>query len=928
MAWLQKRDRSDPTPAAGHADPRLAVRESVIRWAAGSFAGTNKDTVRQLMDAVAKLQSEYCELSIQLSGDLSKTRRPIFGLSWLDQFHAFELSEAQARQLGIESDSFSLRGTGGKPRRDTRQSPPAVRLNQLRISDGEPVSADAPITVAVTCEPGSKLPQDARLRVGYSVGGLCVVASAVIDDFPPDGVLRQRLEPLAEDDWVQGPVPIFVDLVVAQHNNDGLRFTAVSNTLTALVDVGRASGAPQRDDVATAAARWLGSVFVDGPDARMITSLRESIDGILRGGNHFEMLVPAEFTTTSTAYYGFSCAGGFFPLAMTRAQAVAAGVKSDGVILRGTFNVDAGVRPHLAQLHDLQLRASGATNAEIFGTVVAAFHQPPPPNLMLRMSRIFDEASAVAVKPVAELPSNGVFSFTLYPPSGDKPRGPSPLAVDMCVNEGSETSPQLTSVSNTLVTLVDVTAPPPPTPQREERDPFSQREDARKPLARDMFANADNARPGTVSAPGPGADTAFRGTPASGYRESFLTDTELPGMELAEDNRLLRTFNEDAEAFPAAGGVVCGLARWAPAYDSSRGQRTPPGAIPSDRLIDLRWMFADAASAQRWHRNRFAENAEGMPALGSHSVGGVEYHVFGGRQRDPLFGGGFVSFNILFVIGAVVAKVFLADTDDLGLTEELAREVAHRAGRRISQALSPPQQHERPAKVSLSSLKASDLFSFFNMEEASRQAALDHRGTWVIVEPGGYNEFIRLWFTIDDHEDVIGFTLGLDRRWLDGPGSGTANAGDLAKSVIASVAAGDPVLQEVSDQLYSAVMQQHAVIVSSPDVLDPLNAALKENRGGINTANLTDVPDEELDDLITAVRRRGPSVIAAPDAVKGPTSDPHIASFVRAFFDGNAGEATVTGSGVITAKNVVIQGRSPSATWLTIEWSLPGVADR
>ena len=54
------------------------------------------------------------------------------------------------------------------------------------------------------------------------------------------------------------------------------------------------------------------------------------------------MLLPAEFTITGTAYYAISCAGGFFPLAMTPAQAQAAGAESDGLVLGGTFSVDAG----------------------------------------------------------------------------------------------------------------------------------------------------------------------------------------------------------------------------------------------------------------------------------------------------------------------------------------------------------------------------------------------------------------------------------------------------------------------------------------------------------------------------------------------------------------------------------------------------------
>ncbi len=634
----EARNRLQRLRVAPAQDPTSAVHDAVMRWAATNIEEGKDRHHASLAGAIRQLQSECCEVKVKLSAGQSRSGRPMYGFSWLDEFHAFELSAEQARQLGIEPDAVTIQGIGGAPRGDTRQSP-AVRIEGLRVNNGGPVTSNSAISVAVQCDPNNRLAADVRLRIGYVLTATSMVFSPPIGDIPPDGLLSKELRPFAEADWTEGPVPIFVDLVVLHENNDELRFTAVSNTLTALLDVARASGAPRHHDLATDAARWLGSVFVDGPDARMITSLGESIDGILQGGSHFKMLVPAEFTTTGTDYYGFSCAGGFFPLAMTRTQAEAAGVKSDGVVLGGTFSVDAGARPHLAQLRDLQLRASGSADAEIPGTVVATFDQPPPPNLMLRMSRLYDNSSSVALKPVTEPTSDGVLAFTLYPRSGDEPRGPIPLApiplaVDLCVNEGSQTSPRLTSVSNTLVTLV-----------------------------------------------------------------------------------------------------------------------------------------------------------------------------------------------------------------------------------------------ERPsAKLPWSSLVASDLFSWFHMSELGREA-LDRGRTWIGVAPGAFQEFIGLRFAVDDHDDVVAFSLRLDRRWLDSPGLGMSNGGDLAKSVIASVAACDAFLEDVSHQVERAALIRAGAIVAGP--------------------------------------------------LADPTSHPGIAALVNTFLNPGAGSATVHGSGVITAQNVGAQ----AATWLTIEWSLTGPPD-
>src|SRR5579871_4048915 len=197
-----------------------------------------------------------------------------------------------------------------------------------------------------------------------------------------------------------------------------------------------------------------------------------------------------------------------------------------------------------------------------------------------------------------------------------------------------------------------VAAPPPtgagvPLPQRPEPPQTFSEEDVARQLVGGIFERAGVQLPGAP----PPVDTAWRGNePPQGYLETFLTAQDLPGMVFAEDRRLLRTFNEDAEAFPAAGGIVCGLARWAPDENAA----DPPAV---ERLIDLRWLFADPDAALRWHRERLAINAENMPPLPQPPDLGQECHAFGGPQRDP-FGGTFSSFNFVFVVDRVLVKLF------------------------------------------------------------------------------------------------------------------------------------------------------------------------------------------------------------------------------------------------------------------------------
>jgi hypothetical protein len=147
---------------------------------------------------------------------------------------------------------------------------------------------------------------------------------------------------------------------------------------------------------------------------------------------------------------------------------------------------------------------------------------------------------------------------------------------------------------------------------------------------------------------------------------------------------------------------------------------------------------------------------------------------------------------------------------------------------------------------------------------------LDRQRTAIMSPRGDLEEFTALRFTIDDRANVVGFGLDLDRSWLDGSALGMRQGGDLAEGVMASVAAADPVLREVADQVAVA-------------------ALLPPGR-----------------------------VLGFPHNLANPNYDPDIDSFVHTFHDPRAGSATVIGSGVITAKNIARQGGS----WLVIEWGI------
>jgi hypothetical protein len=220
--------------SAGDTREQLNARGAVFDWIATNHVDASNLAPDEVDDRITRLQSEYRELAVQLSADLSRTGRPMYGISWVGQFHAFELSADQARELGIRIGTFAIQGIGGEPSRDTRYSTSRdVRLDRLRINDGSPhIYADVPITVAVTYDPFPRPSQYAQLRVGM-VGLHSVLVP--IDHLARSRELKAVLPPVADHGCLAGPVVLFVELVVGSPFDEG--YTVASNTLTTLLDV-------------------------------------------------------------------------------------------------------------------------------------------------------------------------------------------------------------------------------------------------------------------------------------------------------------------------------------------------------------------------------------------------------------------------------------------------------------------------------------------------------------------------------------------------------------------------------------------------------------------------------------------------------------------------------------------------------------------
>jgi tetratricopeptide (TPR) repeat protein len=441
-----------PEPYAAHrADARTAVREAVMQWVISNLVGATVKTESNLAEWFNRVQPSYSVVKLIVSADLSKTGSAMYGVSWLDEFHTFELSEQQARALGIRPDTLGLQGLGPQ-RLDTRQAPLAARINALQINDGAPVTADAPFTLTVTCEPGDRLPAGVRLRLAYVLDGINMVVSPPLE-LPADNVVQTNIGPLAQGGWFEGPVPVFTELVVTHGDPKDGQFTVVSNTLTELVDVARTSRTVRPNELRQAAADWCSSVVAGGRQASQ--GITEAIDRIMQGGNHFAMLLGGGVTANDTAYFVMTCAGGVFGHAMTAEQAAAAGLKSDSVRLTATAELDDGGRPHIVRLEGLTVTGDVLSSHGVMGMAFVTCPGPAPTDLLLRMTYTFVGSTQVRVNPVAVEHNTGLI-LEIYNPL-DKPQdGPVLLTIDLCVPDGREPSAALTPVSNTVAVLLDV----------------------------------------------------------------------------------------------------------------------------------------------------------------------------------------------------------------------------------------------------------------------------------------------------------------------------------------------------------------------------------------------------------------------------------------------------------------------------------------
>ncbi len=172
------------------------------------------------------------------------------------------------------------------------------------------------------------------------------------------------------------------------------------------------------------------------------------------------------------------------------------------------------------------------------------------------------------------------------------------------------------------------------------------------------------------------------------YLATFLAAEDFPsGFKLMQDDRVRGPDPSDT-AFARLGGLLSGLARWAP---------DDPVHAPINRVIDIRWLFPTAAAATSYHRATLQANAEGMPLVPGAPAAGADCHAFRwdlGRQAAQLFGGYEPAYTCmyLFTVGPVVVKLFAAGNGEhptIAETYALAGRIPHRVAGALGLSVEP-----------------------------------------------------------------------------------------------------------------------------------------------------------------------------------------------------------------------------------------------
>ena len=147
------------------------------------------------------------------------------------------------------------------------------------------------------------------------------------------------------------------------------------------------------------------------------------------------------------------------------------------------------------------------------------------------------------------------------------------------------------------------------------------------------------------------APKVARPPPTPAQLALYLDEGDLPPpMKLVQDSRDSKP-DPDDDQFDPLGGIHTGFCAW-----------VSDAFQPIWRLVDIRFVFSDPASASAYHRIQLPKNSEGQPPVSEVEMVGEECHVFGGTRQAELndVQMAVTSYFYIYRVGSVVVKLFAA----------------------------------------------------------------------------------------------------------------------------------------------------------------------------------------------------------------------------------------------------------------------------
>ncbi len=226
--------------ALGADDEPDSARDQAVAWIkANNKFGPNSQLVRDMTDQIDSQIDKVNNLSLTFGGGLTKSDKACQLNIWAGQFFVFELTDDQAKQLGVGDKSVDF--TTGTKHLDKRKTPALVKLQNPKLDGGANVDGGKPVAGKVKFKVTTKPTEQLALRLSYAVGESTSSSFTYLDaGLPDDDAISFSFSPINKDSnkAYAGPLVLFVDLVTVKNVDSDVQVTILSNTTAVLVDVG------------------------------------------------------------------------------------------------------------------------------------------------------------------------------------------------------------------------------------------------------------------------------------------------------------------------------------------------------------------------------------------------------------------------------------------------------------------------------------------------------------------------------------------------------------------------------------------------------------------------------------------------------------------------------------------------------------------